>query len=256
MASISLNNVSVNFPVYNASSRSLKSSLLTATTGGKMDTSASIVVINALKGVNLYFSSGDSVALLGHHGAGKSTLLRVIAGIYEPVAGSVSIEGNVTAMFDPNLGISMDASGWENIETRGILMGLDSDQIDELTESVVEISGLGEFLSMPVRTYSRGMRMRLAFSVASSVSPDILLLDETILAGDAEFLAMARKRLDKLVSESSLLILASHSQQLLRKFCNKGILMNKGQAHLYDSVDRMLKDYKASMTNQVAQKGA
>ncbi len=245
MARLILKDVSVSFPVFNAKGRSIKSSLIHSMTGGRISEASGSVSVQALNKVSLELNEGDRLGLLGHNGAGKSTLLRVMAGIYEPTEGCIESEGKITSMFTPNIGVSMEATGWENIVTRGILLGLNAEEIERLKSDVAEISGLGEFLEMPVRTYSSGMQMRLAFSVSTSMSPEILLLDEAILAGDASFIAMARKRLDRLIEDANVLVLASHSQAILRQLCNKGALLNQGRLTLFDSVDEMIETYMA-----------
>ncbi len=244
MPYIEMHSVSVSFPVYNAKGRSLKGVIASSLVGGGVTRESGVLSVHALEGVSLNVRSGDRVALLGHNGSGKSTLLRVMAGIYEPTEGEIRSQGDITAMFDPNLGVSMDASGWENIETRGILMGLRPDQIEGLKQDVFEFSGLGEFLDMPIRTYSAGMRMRLAFSVSTAAESEILLLDEAILTGDAEFMRLARNRLEEHIERANLLVLASHSLHVLKAFCNKGVLLSKGRAEAFDSVEQLIHAYQ------------
>ena len=243
MASIKLSNLSVDFPIYNNRGRSLKNRLLESVVGGSIETDSGMSVVRALKNINIDIGPGDRYALLGHNGAGKSTLLKVMAGIYHPTTGGVEIQGDVLSMFDPSLGTSPEATGWENIETRGILLGLDGDEIESLKQTVSEISGLGDFLNMPIRTYSSGMRMRLAFCVSTAVRTEILLLDESVVVGDAGFLKMARKRLDNLIADANVLVLASHSQNILRQLCNKGIFLDKGEARVFQSVDELIEHY-------------
>lgn len=228
----------------------MKSTLVRASTGGRIAADHGCLVVEALKGVDLMIEGGDRVALLGHNGSGKSTLLRVMAGIYEPSSGSVESKGRRTAMFDPNLGISLEATGWENVETRGILLGLNGDQIEQLKDDVAELSGLGDFLEMPVRTYSTGMRMRLAFFVSTSISPEILLLDESILAGDANFIQMARERVNQLIADANILVLASHSQVILKSLCNRGVLLNHGEATFYHDIEEMVNIYNQQVKDQ------
>ena len=254
MSYLHLENVFVRFSVYNARGRSLKSTLARATTGGRIASDTGCLSVEALKGVDLKIEGGDRVALLGHNGSGKSTLLRVMAGIYEPSSGSINSEGRITAMLDPNLGISPEATGWDNVETRGILLGLNGNQIEKLKDDVAELSGLGNFLEMPVRTYSAGMRMRLAFFVSTSISAEILLFDESILAGDANFIQMARKRVNQLIADSKILVLASHSQIILKSLCNRGVLMNHGEATFYQDVEEMLDVYNQQVKDQQTSK--
>jgi len=197
----------IDFPVYNNRGRSLKNKVLTSVVGGSIESNSGVAVISALKSISIEINPGDRYALLGHNGAGKSTLLKVLAGIYRPTSGQIDIEGNVMPMFDPGLGISFESTGWENIRTRGILLGLSDSEIESLSQEVAEISGLGDFLDMPVRTYSSGMRMRLAFCVSTAVKPEILLLDESVVVGDASFLQMANKRLNELIADSNILVI-------------------------------------------------
>src|SRR6185436_7580802 len=187
MASIELRDVSVSFPIYSAGTRSLKNIVLSATTGGRIGNDEGHVIVQALDRVSLTLSEGDRIALIGHNGAGKTTLLRVLAGIFEPLVGAVKIEGRVTPMFDINLGIDPESTGYENIILRGLYLGLTKAEIMERRDSVAEFTELGQFLDFPVRTYSAGMHARLAFAMATCINPEILLLDEGIGAGDAGF---------------------------------------------------------------------
>jgi ABC-type polysaccharide/polyol phosphate transport system ATPase subunit len=225
MASIELNDVSVSFPIYSAGSRSFKNAMLAATTGGRIGNEAKHVVVQALDQVSLKFGVGDRVALIGHNGAGKTTLLRVLAGIYEPRGGWVRIEGRVTPMFDINLGIDPESTGYENIILRGLYLGLTKAEIMERRDSVAEFTELGPFLDFPVRTYSAGMHARLAFAMATCITPEILLLDEGIGAGDAGFMEKANLRLEQFVAKTGILVLASHTDELVRRLCNKAVLI-------------------------------
>jgi ABC-type polysaccharide/polyol phosphate transport system ATPase subunit len=243
MPSIELDNVSVVFPVYSTGSRSLKKALMAATTGGRIGSDANHVVIQALDQVSLKFSDGDRVALIGHNGAGKTTLLRVLAGIYEPRIGSVRIEGRVTPMFDINLGIDPESTGYENIVLRGLYLGLTRKEILARRDSVAEFTELGAFLDIPVRTYSAGMQARLAFAMATCIEPEILLLDEGIGAGDASFLEKANDRLDHFIKKAGILVLASHSVDLVRRLCNLAILMEHGRMVWSGSIEEGLSVY-------------
>jgi len=245
MASIILDNVGIDFPVYNNRGRSLKNKLLSSVVGGKINTENGKAVISALKGVSLEICPGDRFALIGHNGAGKSTLLKVMAGIYSPTSGNIKIDGKVMPLFDPSLGVSLDATGWENIRTRGILLGLSDEQINTLSGEVAEISGLGSFLDMPVRTYSSGMRMRLAFCVSTAVKPEILLLDEAVIVGDSNFLKMAHERIQHLIADANIMVLASHAPHILKRLCNKSIVINKGKLELFSTVEQGLAAYNA-----------
>lgn len=229
MTSISLKNVSVSFPIYGAGSVSLKKTLAASVTGGRFGKETGVNVVEALSGINLELKSGDRLGLLGHNGAGKSTLLRALAGVYEPSAGEFVRQGTVASLIDPSLGIESDATGIENIMLRGLVMGMSKKQVDELTPGICEFSGLGEYVNMPVRTYSTGMMMRLAFSISTSIEADILLMDEWLSVGDAEFTEKAEKRMRDVVSKSGILVLASHSMDLIQKECNRVIRLEHGR---------------------------
>lgn len=229
MTSISLKNVCVSFPIYGAGSASLKKTLAASVTGGRFGKETGVNVVEALSNINLELKSGDRLGLLGHNGAGKSTLLRALAGVYEPSAGEFVRYGTVASLIDPSLGIEPDATGLENIMLRGLVMGMSKKQVDDLTPQICEFSGLGEYVNMPVRTYSTGMMMRLAFSISTSVEADILLMDEWLSVGDAEFTEKAEQRMRDVVSKSGILVLASHSMKLIRKECNRVVRLEHGR---------------------------
>lgn len=229
MASISLKNVSVNFPIYGAGANSFKKTLAASVTGGRFGKETGVAVVQALSEINLELKSGDRLGLIGHNGAGKSTLLRTLAGIYEPSSGDFSRVGSVASLIDPSLGIEADATGMENIMLRGLVMGLSKKEVDSLLPGISEFSGLGDYLAMPVRTYSTGMMMRLAFSISTSVKADILLMDEWLSVGDAEFTEKAEQRMKDMVAGSGILILASHSPDLIQKECNRVVRLEHGR---------------------------
>lgn len=229
MALISLKNVSVSFPIYGAGSASLKKTLAASVTGGRFGKETGVTVVQALHDINLELKNGDRLGLLGHNGAGKSTLLRTLAGVYEPSAGELVRQGTVASLIDPSLGIEPDASGIENIMLRGLVMGMSRKQVESLTADICEFSGLGEYVNMPVRTYSTGMLMRLAFSISTSVQADILLMDEWLSVGDAEFTEKAEQRMKDVVSKSGILVLASHSPELIARECNKVVRLEHGR---------------------------
>ncbi|MGI4816311.1 MAG: ABC transporter ATP-binding protein [Janthinobacterium lividum] len=223
--------VVVEFPIYNASHRSLRNSLIRATTGGRVAADANKrVTVRALDGVSFEFKPGDRVGLVGHNGAGKTTLLRVLAGVYPPVSGSLEVSGRIVSLIDLSLGMDQEATGYENIFLRGIMMGIKPKEIEKKLPEIAEFSELGEdFLNMPVRTYSSGMLLRLAFAVSTSIHADIVLMDEWLSVGDASFNEKAMKRLDQVVENSSILVLASHSMSLVENLCNRIITFQHGQ---------------------------
>ena len=229
MTHISLINVGIDIPIFNPGARSLKKKLIQGITGGSLHQSdQGPVVVRALQNINLEFKHGDRVGLLGHNGAGKSTLLRVLSGVYKPTSGQVAINGQVASLIDISLGIDSEATGRENIFIRGALLGLSKKQINEQLEKIIEFSELGDFIDMPVRTYSSGMHLRLAFSVSTVIRPEILIMDEWLSVGDESFKRKAESRMQELVESTSILIIASHSQELLLKTCNRIVLLDHG----------------------------
>jgi ABC-2 type transport system ATP-binding protein len=234
MASVEARDVSVRYPVLNSSARSLKHQFLSRTTGGLISSSSSSVVeVQALDRVSFTLAAGDRVGLLGHNGSGKSTLLRVIAGIYHPTLGTLTSSGRIAALFDTSFGMDPDATGYENIVLRGLFLGLSRAEIDRQAEEIGEFTELGEFLDMPLRTYSSGMSARLAFAISTAVDADILVIDEGIGAGDAGFLAKANARLESFIGRAPIVVIASHDPHLMQQFCTRGLLLKRGQL-LYD----------------------
>jgi len=230
MARIVADNAVVEFPLYTGMHRSLKSAVLHATTGGRLARDAADrVAVRALDGVSFEIRAGDRVGLMGHNGAGKSTLLRMLSGIYEPIGGSLKVEGRVATLLELQLGIDPDASGYDNIMLRGVMAGLKLREIRAKIEEIAEFTELGDYLGMPVRTYSSGMLLRLAFAVSTSVAADILLMDEWLSVGDAEFSKKASARLQQLVERTPILVLASHSPELIRKTCNRVFRLAHGK---------------------------
>jgi len=246
MASIELENIGVDFALYHGSSRSLKKSVLRNTVGGLIGNRErdDRTIVRALNEISLSVKNGDRLALIGQNGAGKSTLLRVLAGIYRPTSGKISVEGRRVPLFDITLGADEEATGRENIVLRGLLMGLTRAEIDERIDEIGEFSELGDFLDLPTKTYSTGMMLRLLFSIATSLGSEILLMDEWIVAGDEKFLTRAHQRLHGLVERSSILILASHSSGLLRSVCNRAILLEAGGIAASGTVDEILDQYR------------
>lgn len=245
-AILRLDNVSVSFPVYHGGSRSLKKAILSRSSAGRIARDANDrITIDALRDISFSLDRGDRLALIGSNGAGKTTLLRVMAGIYEPFAGTVQIHGRISPMFDIGLGIDNDLSGYDNIRIRGLLLGLSSKEIERLLPHIVEFTELGDYLDMPVRTYSSGMVLRLTFAVATCYEPEILLMDEWILAGDANFLVKARERINSFVEKASVLVLASHNLEVCRRWCNKAIWMDRGGVKAFGPVEEVIADYEA-----------
>ena len=201
--------------------------------------------LHAVDGVDLDIQRGEVFGLIGHNGAGKSTLLRVLSGVYEPTRGQLQVQGRVSALTDLMLGMDPEASGIDFIVTRGIVMGMSRRQAHALIDDVAEFTELAAHLYLPVRTYSTGMLLRLAFAVSTSISPDILLMDEMVGAGDARFQAKAQQRLQQLMARVNILVLASHNDELLRRFCTEALLLQNGELRHRGPVDECLALYHA-----------
>ncbi len=244
MAKIDLHSVSVEFPVYNVNARSFKKKFLRLATGGTvLEDANQHIVVRALNNISFTFNHGDRVGLIGHNGAGKSTLLRLLANIYEPNRGNITIEGHISPMLDLMQGMETELSGYDNIMIRGTLLGLSRTQIKNQIEEIAALTGLGDYLAMPIRTYSAGMVVRLAFAVSTSIQPEILLIDEIFSAGDTDFMQVAQKRMISLLDQSSIVVMANHSDEIMREFCNKGLLLEGGKVKYFGSVDQALEIY-------------
>ena len=244
MARLILDRVTIYFPIYD--SQKTFRSALRAATGGLITRDARTpkrVTVRALDDVSLTLKDGDRLGLIGHNGAGKSTLLRVCAQVYEPTQGRVFAEGKISPLFNAAPGLDSDDTGYENIMTCALLMGMTRDEIVRKTPDIAEFSGLGEYLCLPVRTYSSGMLTRLSFSIATAIDPEILILDEGLGTGDAQFAEQAKQRVDALIARSSILILASHSDALIQSMCNKAILLQAGAIVREGSVKDVLDAY-------------
>jgi ABC-type polysaccharide/polyol phosphate transport system ATPase subunit len=251
---VKFDKISVDFPIYDANSRSLKHKLIlnklskfvsdVQNVGGNVrQDKDGLVLVRALDDISFSMLDGDRIAVLGHNGSGKTTLLRVAAGIYEPLQGDLISRGRVMPLFNIMEGLTPDAKGSEMIRIRGALLGLSQQQIEEKTADIVEFSELGEYMEMPVRTYSTGMLVRLMFGITTAITSEILIMDEFIGAGDASFFERAQIRLKKFVDEASVLLVATHSPSIAKQWCNKAILLNHGHLVEFGTVDAVLKTY-------------
>ena len=243
MAHIVFDHVCVDFPIYNAKNRSLKNTVMQAATGGKVSFGAEGTIIRSLDDVSFTLKDGDRVGLVGHNGAGKSTLLRALSRVYEPTSGYAQIEGDIGSLVDISLGIDAEATGRENIFIRGALLGLRRKEIENRFDEIVAFSELGSFVDMPVRTYSSGMHLRLAFAVATIIRPEILLMDEWLSVGDASFNAKAESRLTELVQSSRILVIASHSRELIEKTCNRALWFEHGRLKMDGTPQEVCRAY-------------
>lgn len=222
--------ICVDFPIFNTPHRSLKRNLLRVATGGRISSEAGKgALIRALDGIDLSVKEGDRLGLTGHNGSGKSTLLKVFAGVYEPTAGSLEVKGRIASLLDISNGMDLEASGLENIFLRGLLMGIPKKIIHSMLDEIIDFSGLGQYVEMPMRTYSSGMIMRLAFSISTSVEADILLMDEWLSVGDNDFVKRAEDRLKGLIRKTPILVMATHSEEILKEVCNKVVRLECGR---------------------------
>jgi len=230
MGYIRAKDIVVEFPIYGTGSRSLKKTFIRAATGGILEKDAADhVLVRALDKISFEAREGDRIGLMGHNGSGKTTLLRVIAGAYEPVSGSIEVRGQIASMLKITLGMDPEATGRENIFLRGTVMGLRKREIEHMIDDIAEFAELGDYLDIPMRTYSSGMAMRLAFGVATSVSADIVLMDEWMSVGDKDFAVKGQARLQRLVDKAKILVLASHDETLLKNNCSKILELSHGR---------------------------
>ncbi len=260
MVRIEASHLHLDLPIYGGRSRSLKHTLFKRATlsgaprsiagqvGGVIEAETTgKVVVKALDDVSFTLQQGDRVGLVGHNGAGKTTLLRVIAGILEPIAGELEVMGSVTPMFNLTDGMDMEATGYENIWIRGQILGCSRSYITRCVDDVVEFCELGDFLNMPIRIYSAGMLVRLGFGIATALRPQILVMDEMIGAGDAAFFERARVRLARFIEAAGILVVATHSPDIIRTWCNKAMWLAHGKLAAFGPVDEVMTAYaKAS----------
>ncbi len=229
MASLTVRGLSVDFPIYHGNSRSLKKHIFARASGRLQQDDKSRIVVNALRDISLDLRSGDRLGLIGGNGAGKTTLLRTLAGIYEPVHGRIEIQGRIGALLDPNLGMNSELTGRENIVLRGLYNGYPRPEIDQLERDVEAFAELGDFLDLPMRFYSAGMTVRLGFALATAIRPEVLLMDEWFLAGDAAFMEKASVRLESVVNQAEILVLSSHSPGVILNWSTRVIRMDGGR---------------------------
>jgi ABC-type polysaccharide/polyol phosphate transport system ATPase subunit len=244
MASIVLENVSLSYPIYGANARSFKTTLLNMATGGRLDRGSGHIMVEALKDVSILLKKGDRLEFLGHNGAGKSTLLKVLAQIYEPTTGSVNVQGQVNCLFDIMMGMDHELNGYENIMLRGLILGLSKQETQRIVPQVEEFGELGDFMKMPIKTYSAGMKLRLAYGIITSIYSQILLIDEIVNVGDAAFMQKAKQRMEGMVDQADIMVLSTHDLGIVKEFCNKAIWLEKGLVRALGDVEKVLKIYK------------
>ncbi|MBS0620519.1 MAG: ABC transporter ATP-binding protein [Verrucomicrobia bacterium] len=244
MAKISVEQLSLTYPVYGANSRSIKTALLHAATGGRINTGQTKILVEALKEVNFCLETGDRLALIGHNGAGKSTLLKVLAQIYEPSSGRVFVEGRSNCLFDIMMGMELELNAYENIRIRGLILGLSKEEIARITPDIEAFAELGDFMRVPIKAYSAGMKVRLAFAIITSIRSEILLIDEIVSVGDASFMQKAKERMRSLVHQADILVLSTHDHSVIREFCNKALWLEHGQIKQFGPVESVLSSYR------------
>ncbi|CCD83636.1 putative O-antigen/LPS export system ATP-binding protein [Bradyrhizobium sp. ORS 285] len=245
MTLIEAKQIGIEFPVAPPNARSFRHLAIKAASrvGGRVSKSdGSFQFVQALDDLSFTLKQGDRLGLVGHNGAGKTTLIRVLAGIYEPTRGSLRVVGRNVPMFDIGLGMDEEASGYENIRTRGLILGLSPEEIEQRVPEIAEFAELGDYLELPIRTYSSGMLLRLVFSIAASIHGDIILMDEWIAVGDAQFRKKTHGRLQEITGRSGIVVLASHDMGLLRDTCNLGLYLDGGRVRAFGALDDVLKE--------------
>lgn len=242
---IRIKNLSLEIPVLEKTGNAFTNKILNMALGGVISKKKDIATIRALDGINLDLGDGDSLALVGHNGAGKSTLLRVIAGLFVPTIGDIEVKGNVSSLLSVGMGMDFELSGYDNIFLMGLLLGMTKNQIRKKLQNIIDFTELGEFINLPVKTYSAGMATRLSFAVATAIEPEILVLDEGIGAGDARFIHKAQDRAKELYRKTNIMVIASHDETLVRSFCNKAILLERGKIVRQGTVDEILTAYNS-----------
>jgi ABC-type polysaccharide/polyol phosphate transport system ATPase subunit len=244
MAEIDLRNVNLTFRIRQTRNVTLKEFLLKRLFLSSVNP---VVEVRALQNINVHLEQGMRLGVIGHNGAGKSTLLKLMAGIYPPTSGTRRVKGSICSLFDIALGFELEASGWENIRYRAFLQGETPRTLAKKVDAIAEFCELGDFLNVPVRFYSAGMMIRLAFSIASAVEPEILLIDEVLGVGDAAFYLKARARMEELMRNARLMVMISHDIGSIRSICDLGLWMDHGRMMKFGPVNEVADAYEASV---------
>lgn len=240
MVYIKLSKVSLTYPIYGTSARSFKRSLMSRTVGAGINQDSRIIQVDALKNIDLELNDGDRLGIIGHNGSGKTSLLKVLAHIYEPTSGHIQSSGTIQSLFDIMLGMDPDLSGYENISLRGIILGYGRKEIEKLVPKIEEFAELGDYLKMPIKSYSAGMLLRLAFGITTSIQTEILLIDEIVNAGDARFIEKAKNRIGQLISQSAIMVVSTHDHSIIREWCNKVLWLDQGTIKAFGSVNEVM----------------
>jgi len=230
MSIIEANGIELSYPVYSIRAQSIRNAIANLAVGGQMlKDGRDVIHVRALDNVSFTLEDGDRLGIIGNNGAGKSTLLKVLAGVYEPDRGALQINGKVSSMIDINLGVDFELTGRENLINMGRIRGFSTKEILNRSPEIIEFTELGPFIDLPLKTYSSGMRTRLIFGIATSLDPDILLMDEWIGAGDKDFFGKASARLNGVLHRSRVIVLASHNWRLITEMCNKILVLESGR---------------------------
>lgn len=244
MAYIDISNASAVFDIYNAKTRSLKNTSIEFLTGGQIAiNNDKNITVSALNNIDLRIQEGERVGLVGHNGSGKTTLLRMICGVYAPTTGKVRVEGGISSLIDINLGTDQEATGRQNILLRAAMLGIPKRLVSENIEKIIAFSELGDFIDLPIRTYSSGMQLRLAFAVSTYFASEIVVMDEWISVGDSHFAQKAEERLKQYVDEAKILVIASHSAEFLKKICTRIIWLEHGSIRFDGNPEKALIEY-------------
>jgi lipopolysaccharide transport system ATP-binding protein len=239
--SITLSGVTLDYQLYSVRAKSLRNAVLSMAVGGKlMAAQNDVTVVRALSGVSFKLDEGDRLGLVGHNGSGKTSLLKVLAGVYEPTGGQLEVKGRISSMLSMSVGLDPEASGLQNIKNLMMMQMLSRREIERRLPEIMAFSELGAFVHMPFKTYSAGMMARLTFSVATSVDADVLIMDEWISAGDAEFQHKARERMAGVVDKARIVVIASHDMNTVTRVCNKVMAMDSGRPTFYGSTEDWL----------------
>ena len=243
MAKIELKNINLSYPIY-GHRLSLKSKILKKKVGGDISEDKHKYHVHALKNLNVTFHEGDKVGLLGHNGAGKSTLLAMLSSIYPPTSGEVKIDGRVQSLFNPSAGLELETSGLKNIKRLGLLLNTDLNELKKNTEEIIRASGLGEYINLPVRTYSEGMKLRLCFAIITSWKSDIFLIDEFLSVGDEYFYKYAQEKLNNIMVNSPIVLFASHNLNFIKNLTNRILVLKSGEIIFDGKTEEGISFYK------------
>lgn len=246
---IKFENVGLTYDLYLDKTNNLKEYLINKLISRK-PVSKSLEKVEALKNITIEFHQGERVGIIGRNGAGKSTMLKVISGIYKPTSGKLTVKGNIQPLIEIGAGFDPEFTGRENIYLNGYMLGFSKEQIKQKEAEIVQFAELGEFIDVPVKYYSSGMSVRLAFTIATSIEPEILAFDEMLAAGDIEFLQKAKARMDNLVSKAKMLILVSHDLNMVSSLCTKVLVVHQGQICFIGKPEEAIQFYMNKGYNQ------